>query len=590
MEPRNLIVPIVAAAVRTVAAWLLMPPIAPAAAAPASAPVVDPRAAPATAPGFAPRAAPPVEPTGHLRSTAAVGPAAAPLAPPTLAPEGGLADGQPGVLLLRNGEILAGRIARVGDYYDVVLPEGRLRLGAAQVEMACRDLEEGYQRKRAAVRPGDARGHLRLAWWCMRHELLGHAAAELADGAQLDPDDPLIELLRRRLELALSAPGVSSAPAAAPATAGAGDPAKTVDSVAQSGPSLEELDRLVRELPPGAAGQFRQVIQPLLWNSCGSGQCHGAQSSGQFRLLRAPHGQVPTLRLTQRNLHSVLGQLDRANPEQSPLLRAARTAHGTMRSAPGTGNQQGLAPIDTTQYRVLAAWVAGLGAAQAQVQPGAAQAQHSGAQMPQGTAEVQQAASLLPQTPTAADLAGVPAEGNAQPAVFAAPIDGQFEQSVLAPLSTAATALGPPLGPPSTPAAQGLAGPAPLGGAVRETPGLKGSVQYGARLEVFEPVDPFDPEIFNRRYFPGTAEIPPAASSPGADGAGGEAGGSDTQRLPEAQPLPSAGQPRGGPRPGRVPIWQARQQPPAAESERPARAEVQPPLIPRGQSRGISPR
>ncbi len=493
--------------------------------------------------------------------TAQVALAAAP--PPTApifasaAPEAGPLDAQPGVLLLRNGELLSGRIARVGDYYEVLLPHGRIRLRAAEVETACRDLEEGYQHKRAAIRPDDARAHLRLAWWCLHHEMPGHAAAELADATRLDPDDPMIDFVRRRLELALDPPK----PSATSAAAAAADAADVAAAAGQSGPSLEELERTVRELPPGAVGRFRQVIQPLLWNSCGLGQCHGRQGSESFRLLRAPHGQVPTRRLTQRNLHSVLSQIDRTNPAQSPLLRAARTAHGTVRSAPGAADQQGIAPTDASQYRMLSAWVAGLAAPHSQ-------AHQTATQMQQSNGQVQQAAA-------AADPSAQSSAGNAQAAVFVAPIDGPLPQPAAAGAS--GSSLAP--GAPSAPAAQGLAEQAPSAGIGEETRSRESNVQYGARLEVFEPVDAFDPQIFNRRYFP---------DAPGSDA---DPGRSDAEPLPETPPLPlSTQQPTGRPGSAPTPIWQARPQPPEPESETPAAPEVQPRLIPRAQSSRISPR
>ena len=78
-----------------------------------------------------------------------------------------------GLLLLRNGQSIAGKIAREGDRYRVIQPDAELRLRAADVEFFCHNFEEGYQRKRAIIQPGDVYGHLQLAQWCQRNELLG---------------------------------------------------------------------------------------------------------------------------------------------------------------------------------------------------------------------------------------------------------------------------------------------------------------------------------------------------------------------------------------------------------------------------------
>jgi hypothetical protein len=78
-----------------------------------------------------------------------------------------------GVLLLRNGQAIEGKIARAGDLYYVALPGGEIRIQVADVELCCRSLEEGYWRKRAAAELGNVHDHLRLAQWCLRHGLFG---------------------------------------------------------------------------------------------------------------------------------------------------------------------------------------------------------------------------------------------------------------------------------------------------------------------------------------------------------------------------------------------------------------------------------
>ena len=50
---------------------------------------------------------------------------------------------EPGVLVLRNGQVLAGAITRAGDYYVVSQGEGsELRLSATDVELWCGSLLE----------------------------------------------------------------------------------------------------------------------------------------------------------------------------------------------------------------------------------------------------------------------------------------------------------------------------------------------------------------------------------------------------------------------------------------------------------------
>jgi hypothetical protein len=353
-----------------------------------------------------------------------------------------------GVLLLRNGEVLEGKISRVGELYYVALPSaghqerpdhpldgqkaalpnawsgGEIRVKAADVELACRSLEEGYRRKRAATKPGDADAHVRLAQWCLRHGLLGHAGLELADALEADPTHPMIGLLERRLKLAVEPP-----PSA---------PARSVDQT----PSLEELDHLVRRLPPGSVETFTQTIQPLLTNYCAAGGCHGPRSEGKFQLLRMPPGRPPLRRLTQRNLQAVLAWVDREDPAASRLLTVPIAPHGTAKKAV-------FGQAQAEQYKRMVDWVCLL-------------SNHPAAKVPESVAPKEK-------PPVRAMPAELPAADR------------------------------------SAPKTPGGAGRRPRAGSKQEAPqkppAQAPSVRRGGPPSAFTPVDPFDPEIFNRRYF-----------------------------------------------------------------------------------------
>ena len=248
------------------------------------------------------------------------------------APQGRLAPmPERGVVLLRNGQAVEGRITRAGDIYYVVLPEGEIRLKAADVELCCRNLEEGYLRKRTAL-ADTADEHLRLAQWCQRHGLSQAAAMELDDARRLDPRHPMIGILQNRLQMAAEPPSKPAAPPTAP------------------GVSFEKLDQMVRGLPPGAVEEFTQTIQPILMNHCATAGCHGPQCESKLHLQRIPNGRPATRRITQRNLYEVLQLIDREKPETSPLLAAAAKPHGSARAASFNERQGG-------QYERLAKWV-----------------------------------------------------------------------------------------------------------------------------------------------------------------------------------------------------------------------------------------
>ncbi|MEN6450559.1 MAG: hypothetical protein ABFC96_08720 [Thermoguttaceae bacterium] len=249
-----------------------------------------------------------------------------------------------GMLILRNGEVLEGRVTPADDVYVVDLTDGQIRVKQKDVEVVCRDLEDGYRRKRAGIQVGNVHHHLELAQWCLHHNLLGPAATELADATVADPRNPMIAVLQRRLKMSTDpqAPTLSKGPAT-------------------GGPSNDDLDRMVRGLPQKAVETFTQSVQPVLLNNCTGSGCH-TQADGELRLTRIPAGRPTSRRITQRNLYSVLKFVDRENPAASKLLTAAIKPHATAQRAVFDDHQ-------AAQVRKLADWLAQLADQAPQEQP-----------------------------------------------------------------------------------------------------------------------------------------------------------------------------------------------------------------------------
>ncbi len=240
---------------------------------------------------------------------------------------------QPGVVLLRNGQVLAGKVTHAGEEYYVSLTSGEIRLQASQVELVCRDLQEGYERKRSRIDVSRVTDHLDLALWCIWQKLFDDATRELAEARALDARHPRIILVERQLKLAQDQPAHNDH-----------------KSAASNGPTSEDLDRLMHGMPPGTLEVFANTIQPLLLNTCASGGCHGPQSDNRLRLLRTQVGKTSSRRFTQRNLYSIVELIDRADPPASPILTIPVAPHGSAK-APIFTNK------DVVQYRQLVNWV-----------------------------------------------------------------------------------------------------------------------------------------------------------------------------------------------------------------------------------------
>ena len=236
------------------------------------------------------------------------------------------------ILVLRSGQTFEGRITQVEGGCIVDLSDGQIRIKKADIDLVCHSLDDGYRQKRAAIQVGNVQHHLELAHWCLRHQLWGPAAAELADATVADPENPAIAAMQHRLKMALEPPPKPD-PTAKP----------------KSGPTNEELDRLIRTLPRGTIEAFTQSVQPVLMNNCATAACHGPQSDTGLRLFRVQVGKTASRRVTQRNLYSVLSYVDRENPTSSSLLTLPSKPHGNAKHAIFNEHQ-------VAQYKRLVDW------------------------------------------------------------------------------------------------------------------------------------------------------------------------------------------------------------------------------------------
>jgi hypothetical protein len=385
-------------------------------------------------------------------------------------------------MVLQNGNLLRGTITQTGDRYHVAVDGGLIHVTAGDVLFACRTLEEAYGQKRALIQPGVARDHLKLAQWCQRHGLLELAAQELAQAKATEPRHPMIPLIEQRIKTSLCRPEGIARPAPA----------------ADLPPSPEELDRLVRGMPAGAVETFTQTIQPLLVNNCAAAGCHGPGAEGKYRLLRPAWGKPASRRLTQRNLHGTLEWVDRDDPAASKLLTAPLEAHGSAEGAIFKDHQ-------ADQYQRIVNWVYRV----AQKTP-----------LPR----------ILPEQPDQPIPGQTGAPSSVLPAVHtAAGMSGV----------TGAFQLAPGVVPPNVPLPSQRfdAGSIRLGLDAWPRPSSTGMAPVPAP-QPLESVDPFDPEVFNRRFHPKRPRAENASLLPSA--------ATYPDREPAAPPWPSA-QPTGQP-------------------------------------------
>jgi hypothetical protein len=234
-------------------------------------------------------------------------------------------------LLLQSGRILTGDITHMGSRYAVRQPGTELKVREQEVIAVCNTREECLTARTQQRHSGSVTSHLELAEWCIREKFFDAASKELAEVRLLDGQHERLTILQRRLEAAAAETSVR--PSVAPTKVASGD----------------ELDRMMRNLPEGAAEQFATTIQPLLMNHCASAGCHGPSSPSDLKLLRAGQNSSDR-RSAQRNLQTLLAYIDREHLMDSPLLVMPIQPHGTATSPVFTSR-------DAAQYKQLAIWV-----------------------------------------------------------------------------------------------------------------------------------------------------------------------------------------------------------------------------------------
>jgi hypothetical protein len=260
-----------------------------------------------------------------------------------------------GVLVLRNGFTLPGRITLIGDTYLVSFGDrGEARLPSSDVEFECRSLDEAYRMKRDTLESDDSQHHLRLADWCMRHGIMAGAADQLLITRVLDPTHPALGSLEKRFESLAAMTATAAKTATVTAATTAPNAFQTPMRASQASHTEAMPSAASRDIEPFLVQQFTVTVHPILLNRCATHACHGAGGSTGYRLLRPSLGQASTSRLTNKNLQATLAFIDREQPESSRFLAMAREPHGGVAIAQFEDKA-------ATQLDLIQSWVRRLG-------------------------------------------------------------------------------------------------------------------------------------------------------------------------------------------------------------------------------------
>ncbi|MGY8769074.1 MAG: hypothetical protein ACKVH8_11705 [Pirellulales bacterium] len=208
----------------------------------------------------------------------------------------------------------------------------------------------------------------------------------------------------------------------------------------------QQLEQMAGSLPLGGLRNFTSTVQPLLLKSCGTTTCHGQAGTTDFHLLRFEHiRSIPRL-ITLRNLHSTLKFINREEPTNSKIFKVFVDSHAAYPELS--------APATREQVAVLSRWIYGIS---------------SNHRAPSRSNQLTQ---VKPELYQQVDR-GMNVTNQAE-RTFNSPLNGEK--------STDSTANSPMPGAGDLPAKSAPARP-------------KEKKSYQAK-------DPFDPELFNRKYHP----------------------------------------------------------------------------------------
>lgn len=239
------------------------------------------------------------------------------------------------LMVLQSGRVVEGLISHAAGGYLVEIDAGSMFIPFEQVRFQADDLADAYRKLRRSMPDLTATNHIALSRWCMSHHQYHAARTELQDALSLEPDREEARALLVRLE-------------------------RLMTSVSDPQPTLPHVRNREEEDPfPGdttaLGGLSRDVarhyvtrIQPLLLNKCGNTRCHGSHHEGEFRLLRR---SGPSRVLAERNLATILQQIDLRNPDASPLLQVPVGNHAAR------GGTVFFGPTGVEQFEDLRLWI-----------------------------------------------------------------------------------------------------------------------------------------------------------------------------------------------------------------------------------------
>ncbi len=275
---------------------------------------------------------------------------------------------RPSVLLLSNGRLLQGTVKKTADKYILIQNGGEIPFPINQVEDVFPSLAAVYQYKQAQIPANDPDEHLKLARWCLAHNLPAEAKVEVQAVVKFSPNSREARMMLTSMDAAEAR--LAARPQVDPGLVQTGaemretSPSDRTNDARPAEIDSTVLQRARRELgvsglpiifnlPPALAvrraDQFARVVHPVLQVSCA--KCHNEHYSGRFQLVEVKTKADRTADVYRANLDATLQLIDPENPSRSELLSTTLMPHGK-----GPNRKPIFRGSNDRGFQILAAW------------------------------------------------------------------------------------------------------------------------------------------------------------------------------------------------------------------------------------------
>lgn len=277
-------------------------------------------------------------------------------------------------VLLRNGNVLFGAAAKIGGTICITRQDGaQINLHADQVEVIGGSIQELYHHRLKHRFEGDLKRIQSDVRWCLENGLVREAAADVLRARSLDPSDPHTVQLLRQIAARIKHDAGSQDSAGQESDV---EPIRQVshesiapmpsprEDAAEMRPASESQASL---LPDNSIYAFTAKIQPILMNRCVS--CHANVDSNdrEFQIHSSLRSKWAPKDVAMQNLEAVMQFVDFDDPQSSRIRVRASDGHGGRRYSFGTPGSSMMVALDQWLWQLaetadLTPWESALGA------------------------------------------------------------------------------------------------------------------------------------------------------------------------------------------------------------------------------------